>query len=177
MDSQAWSSQEKNVDTITWTDQQPKHPQGRRRQCDILRGEPGLRSGAARDVESMHDAFELFISPSMEDEIVDATNRKIEETLASIPVEKRDDTMPYLKPTNALEIYAFIGLMYFCGLLGLNSHSLSTIFSERSGHHIFGGTMSKNRFAFLSSHLCFDDHCTRAERWKMDRFCCFSRLL
>ena len=109
----------------------------------------------------------------MVDDIVDATNRRIEETLASIPVEERDDTMPYLKPTNALEIYAFIGLMYFRGLLCLNSHSISTIFSERSGHHVFGGTMSRNRFAFLSSHLCFDDHRMRGERWKMDCFVAF----
>ena len=33
--------------------------------------------------------------------------------------------------------------------------------------------MSRNRFSFLSSHLCFDDHTTHAQRWKTDRFAAF----
>ena len=109
----------------------------------------------------------------MVDEVVAATNRKIEETLQDIPPEQRNDTMAYLRLMDACELYAFIGLMYFHGLLGLNHHSIRTIFSEKAGHQVFGGTMARNRFSFLSSHLCFDDHATRAQRWKIYRFAAF----
>ena len=169
-------AKKKDVETIGWTDQQPA-PQGRQRRCvctcDILTGEPGLRSTDARDAETMLDALNLFIDPRTVDEVVAATNRNIEETLQYIPPEQRNDTMAYLRPTDACELCAFIGLMYFRGQLGLNHHSIRTIFSEKAGHQVFEGTMSRNRFSFLSSHLCFDDHTTCAQRWKTDRFVAF----
>ena len=83
------------------------------RRCDILTRELGLRSIDARDAETMLDAFNLFIDPRMVDKVVAATNRKIEETLQDIPPEQRNDAMAYLRPTDACELYAFIGLMYF----------------------------------------------------------------
>ena len=105
-------AKKKNVETTGWTDRPPA-PQGRQWRCDILTGEPGLRSTDTRDAELMFDDFNVFIDPRMVDEVVAATNRKIEETLQDIPPEQRNDTMAYFRPTDACELYAFIGLMYF----------------------------------------------------------------
>ena len=96
-------AKKKDVETIGWTDQLPA-PQGRQRRCDILTGEPGLQSTDARDAETMLDAFNLFIDPRMVDEVVAATNKKIEETLQDIPPEQRKDTMAYLRPMDACEL-------------------------------------------------------------------------
>ena len=60
--------------------------------------------------------------------------------------------------------------MYFRGLIRGNHNSVKSFFSDTQGHYIFSAVMSKNRFKFLLSHLIFDDHQHRQERWKLDRF-------
>ena len=49
----------------------------------------------------------------------------------------------------------------------------SKLFSDKTGHNTFGVTMSRDRFVFLTSHICFDDEDTRSERWKYDHFAAF----
>ena len=70
-------------------------------------------------------------------------------------------------------MYALIGIIYLRGLLGLNDHRASLLFSDKYGHHVFGGTMSRNRFKFLMTCITFDDGDTRNERWRHDRFAAF----
>ena len=143
-------------------------------QCDILKGVPGLKSDAAKAVASTRNAFNLFVTPAMVRHIVESTNRKIEEAFANLPEEAiDDDTNPYLWTMNEMEMYAVFGMMYFRGLLSLNYHNVHKLFAEKTGHHVFGGTMSRERFSFLKSHLCFDDHRTRSMRWEEDRFAAF----
>ena len=109
--------------------------------------------------------------------IVDSTNQKINLTLSNITDEVlQDDTHPYLQETNKCEVYAQIGVMYFRGLLGQNMHDVNHIFSERSRHPIFGGTMSKCRFTFLLSHLCFDNFETCLRCWQCDRLTAFREI-
>ena len=166
-------AKKKNVEKITWTDEQPG-ARGRQRQCDVLRGTPGLRTTAAKSVESMRDAFELFVTPEMIDIVVTNTNKRIAEVLENLPEEtKADDRLTHYRSTDACEMYALIGLMYFRGLLGLNNRGVTHIFSDRMGHPVFGGAMSRNRFSFLLGHLCFDDADTRRQRWETDRFAAF----
>ena len=75
----------------------------------------------------------------------------------------------YLEDVTMLELRAFIGLMYYRGLLGLSKQSTSKLWGE-NGHPVFTATMSKKRFDFLNSKVSFDDKETREERWKSDRF-------
>ena len=114
----------------------------------------------------------MFITPAMVDLVVRETNKKIEVTIANLHEPPSDKTM-FIKTTDELEVYAFFSLMYFRGLLSLNNHSVDTLFSEKAGHPVFGGTMSRNCFKFLSSHLAFDDSTTRPQRWKHNRFVAF----
>ena len=121
----------KDTEKILWTDAQPD-ARGRQRQCDIIRVAPGLKSREVKSVETIREAFEFF-SEEMMDLVVSSTNLKIQQTLSKQPREAlKDDTKPYLHPTDRCELQAVIGLMYFCGLLGLNNHSVHHIFSERT---------------------------------------------
>ena len=62
--------------------------------------------------------------------IVESTNRKFEEAFANLPKEAIDnDTKPYLRTTNEVEMYAVFGVMYFRGLLSLNHHYMHKLFS------------------------------------------------
>ena len=72
--------------------------------------------------------------------------------------------------TDATEIKALFGLMYFRGLMGLHNHSHDILFSENAGHPMFAATMSRNRFTLLIANLSFDTQEEREEKWKFDRF-------
>ena len=99
------------------------------------------------------------------------TNEKIESLRQTVrPKIFEGDKCPYLKETNAAEIYALIGLVYARGLQGQNSVRTELLFSENYRHLIFSATVLENRFKFLFSKISFDDFETRTERWKKDRF-------
>ena len=83
---------------------------------------------------------------------MESTSRKIQATLSSIPDEpRRDYTCPYFPDTDKRKIHAVIGLMYFRGLLGQNYHHVNRIFSERSGHPVFGN--KRNFFNYIRIRL------------------------
>ena len=106
--------------------------------------------------------------------IVKMTNKKIAKTLKRLPKEiTSSGKYTYLKGTDKTELYACIGLMYARGLLGQNNLYINHIFSDKTGHPIFGATMLRDRFAFLLSHISFDDEATCSERWQKDRFAAF----
>ena len=65
--------------------------------------------------------------------------------------------------------------MYAKGLLGQNNMYINHIFSDKTGHPI-GATMSRDRFAFLLSHISFDDEDTHSERWQKNRFADFREM-
>ena len=48
----------------------------------------------------------------------------------------------FVRKTDTTEIYALIGMIYFRGSLGLNSHLHEILFSEKAGHPVFAATMS-----------------------------------
>ena len=101
------------MEKIFWTDEQPE-PRGRQRECDMLKGNPGLQSNAAKAVKSPRDAFELFMSPGMVEIAVEATNARIESTIAELTKEHPlPDHMPYVKTTTDWEMYALFRLLYF----------------------------------------------------------------
>ena len=166
----------KTAETITWTDEPPED-RGRQRQCDIVKEKQAPRTREARSCKTPREVFDLFITRSMVDTVVQSTNKRIQETINKLgDALEDDDTKPFVRTTDAEEIYALFGLFYFRGLLGVNLKAVHRLFSDRYGHPVFGGTMSRNRFSFLSGHLCFDDPSTRRERWVTDRFAAFRNI-
>ena len=166
----------KTAETITWTDEPPED-RGRQRQCDIVKEKQAPRTREARSCKTPREVFDLFITRSMVDTVVQSTNKRIQETINKLgDALEDDDTKPFVRTTDAEEIYALFGLFYFRGLLGVNLKAVHRLFPDRYGHPVFGGTMSRNRFSFLSGHLCFDDPSTRRERWVTDRFAAFRNI-
>ena len=166
----------KTAETITWTDEPPED-RGRQRQCDIMKEKQAPRTREARCCKTPREVFDLFITRSMVDTVVQSTNKRIQETINKLgDALEEDDTKPFVRTTDAEEIYALFGLFYFRGLLGVNLKAVHRLFSDRYGHPVFGGTMSRNRFSFLSGHLCFDYPSTRRERWVTDRFAAFRNI-
>ena len=166
----------KTAETITWMDEPPED-RGRQRQCDIVKEKQAPRTREARSCKTPREVFDLFITRSMVDTLVQSTNKRIQETINKLgDALEDDDTKPFVRTTDAEEIYALFGLFYFRGLLGVNLKAVHRLFSDRYGHPVFGGTISRNRFSFLSGHLCFDDPSNRWERWVTDRFAAFRNI-
>ena len=70
--------------------------------------------------------------------------------------------------TDMEELRAYLGLVYYRGMLGLTKHSTRHLWGK-DGPIVFAATMSENRFIFLKSKVSFDNKATREERWKNDR--------
>ena len=81
-----------------------------------------------------------------------------------------------VQDTDEIEIRALFGLMYLRGCLSQTKHDINHLFGD-DGHHGFGATMSKNRFAFLLAKLSFDDKLTRSRRWQTDKFAAMRDIL
>ena len=77
---------------------------------------------------------------------------------------------PQIEPVDRIDIYATFGLMYFRAVYNINNRDLNIAFSDKHGSPPFSSTMSRLRFEFISSHMCFDDPDTRKDRWQHDRF-------
>ena len=93
-----------------------KNPEvvGRQHQCNILRGESGVRSEQAKAAQLMREAFDLFITLAVMKLLMDSTNARIDDTLKQLPERTlQDDTRPFLWRTDMDELYAVFGLMYF----------------------------------------------------------------
>lgn len=140
---------------------------GRQRCSDVITNTPGLTS-YSRNADTPEKAFSLFLTDRMIASICVHTNTRIKETVLEKMPEGAD--YPEIMETNIIEMKAFIGLMYYRGLYGMNMHRVNILFSERHGAPVFSACMSRNRFEFLQGHLCFDHAADRDERWKHDRF-------
>ena len=139
---------------------------------EIIKGEVGEVMGRARGATSQLLAWECFFDQKMLSIIVQRTNESIGRARDEMkPHYLNDPKVNYIHYTDDIEIRALIGLIYWRGLLGMQNHDIKHMFGE-DGHHFFGGTMAKNRFAFLVEHLSFDNKLTRDEpnRWPTDRF-------
>ena len=163
------SSKKKNAKRKVTFVNQPQIDVGRQRLRDIIRNKPGVDK-SAKHAKTPLEAFHLFFTVDMVQSVVLNTNRRIENTLSQIPNKVDSSKYPYFKVTDAVEVHAFLGLLYYRGLYGMNCHHTDYIFGTTFGPPVFSATMSCSRFKFLLVHISFDDHTTRQDRWKSDRF-------
>ena len=141
---------------------------GRQQNCNVIRNKPGL-SPLAKNKETELECFELFFTNEMMRNIAH-TNRRIQETTNQLDKIDQWPYRAYVKEIDEVDFRAFIGLVYLRGLYGLNTYDIRTLFSDEHGMPVFSATMSRVRFEFILKHLCFDDHTTREDRWKNDRY-------
>ena len=90
---------------------------------------------------------------------VECTNTRINKTIARLQRSdnlNKSSKLTWVKKADRAEIDALFGLINFRGILGVNLH-MNDRLSSNDSHFVFGVIMSKNRFRFLKSHICFDN--------------------
>ena len=113
------SKENKNMKTITRTSGFPT--QGRQRACDIINigNNPDTLLGAARNTDTIEDAFNLLFDDQMLDPLVTETNDFIERKLQTLKSFKEHlfeiSKYHYLGKTSPLEMRALIVFMYLRG--------------------------------------------------------------
>ena len=137
---------DKKSETITWTSTLPSQT-GRQRRCDVITAQILCLKSAARNVTSEEDCFDLFFSDDMFELITSNTNKRIDEHRDKLRTFKEHifngSKYTWLKQATKVELKAFIGLVYFRGLYGMNHHNIEILFKSSIGPDIFGATMSQ----------------------------------
>lgn len=110
------------------------------------------------------EIWKYFITDEMLQSIVDNTNKFI------ISVRENFARGRDARPTDFLEMQAFVGLLYQAGILKANHLNADDLWkTDGSGVEIFRLTMSLSRVRFLLSCIRMDDKATRTERAKIDK--------
>ena len=124
--------------------------------------------GAARNVTSEEDCFDLFFSDGVFELITPNTNNRTDAHLDKFRTFKghtfNSSKYTWLKQTTKEELKAFIGLVYFRPLYGMNHHNIEFLFKSGIGMDIFGATMSQQGVRFLLAHIAFHDKSTHKDR-------------
>ena len=113
------SKENKNMKIIAWTSGFPA--QGRQRACDIIKigNNPDTLLGAARNTDTIKDAFNLLLDDQMLDPLVRETNDFTDGKLQTLKSFKEHlfeiSKYPYLGKTSPLEMRALIVFMYLRG--------------------------------------------------------------
>lgn len=117
----------------------------------------------AKNAKTALECISLFLDDETIDKITTYTNVYIT-TLHEKYSRERD-----CKLTEAIEIKAFVGLLYMVAIKKTEHLNLKGIWlDDGTGCDVFKATMSINRFLFLLRVLHFDDINTRQERKKTD---------
>lgn len=114
-----------------------------------------------------------YMDKEMLQEILKWTNEKMKEYRTKFAKENRSE----LKDLDMIELYAFIGLLFFTAVFKSNHENVDYLFAtDGTGREIFRCVMSKNRFLFILHCVRFDNPCDREERRKTDKIAAISSL-
>lgn len=145
---------------------QPVLQNKRRKQAahNIVKHLPGV-IGQAKAAKSPIEAFQLFISDEILEEIVKCTNIFIS-TIRSNYSRPRDAA-----DTNIIELKACIGLLFLGGVLKTSHTNLEDLWAnDGTGIELFRLTMGINRFRFLLKCMRFDDTVKLSINWQQFDF-------
>ena len=150
---------------------------GKTRRQNVIKPPVGVR-GHAKNATTPLSAFELFITPEYLEKLVLYTNLKISGILASLAERNFQFTNKhnFMREISIEEMQAFIGLFLYRGLLCLNNHGTEFLFSDQ-GPPIFGATMGRERFRFVTCFIRFDIETERAINYGSDRFAAFREFI
>ena len=158
--------------SISWQNQEFAKSRAGRPPARQLRQVPAGVIEEAQSAKTPLDCFQLFLPPEVISRLVRLTNANIER-LHPNDQEPPDSKKGNRRKTDATELKAFLGLLYFRGLLQQNMWSVKRLFEDQIGHPIFSATMARDRFEFIRRVIKFDNPETRAERFRRDKFAAF----
>lgn len=144
---------------------QPISSSGKIKAKNILKILPGPK-GNAKKAKTEIDAFSLYITDEMVDDIVTYTNIYIENKKSSIIYSRERDC----KSTTKSEIKALLGALILIGIKkGSHTNCLELWESDGTGLILLRALFSYKRFLFLLRSLRFDDIFTRDGRKLQDK--------
>ena len=149
--------------TLTWH-RQPRRKK-RDKRWDAVEKPTGL-SDEAENVTTRAEAFKLFLTQEIMDEMVKWTAQKISED---------DQRYKDEKAPSQEELNAFIGLLFHSGRMGTTQVPINDLWTTDpfDKMDIFQATMGRNRNRTILSALRFDDKTTREARKQDDRMAPF----
>ncbi|XP_075210439.1 uncharacterized protein LOC142317775 [Lycorma delicatula] len=111
------------------------------------------------------DAFKLYISTSMTDQIVTYTNVEIK-----LKREKyANDNKTTVKPTSTNEFQTLLGLLCMSAAMKNNHLNSKEYFDYTFSGTLYISVMNRNCLYFLLNFLRFDDKSTRSARKLLDK--------
>ena len=147
---------------------------GRARGENIILRHPGCK-GQARNENTPHDAFFLFISENRLNIILYHTNQKIQEYLMNFDGSRQQ--LNLIHEATLDEIRAVIGLVIYGEVFESSHLNLKSLYKmDGTGRLIFSAVTEKNCFRFLLSMMRFDDKATRAVRRLNDKLAAFRKM-
>lgn len=120
-------------------------------------------TAATAAAEKPSDFMDLFLTDSMLNNITHYTNKKID-----IEAPRFGKQKATTKQVTVKELRAYLGILIQAGALKNGKLSIDEMFSQQYGCPMNRAAMSKERFAFLTRCLRFDDLTTRKERKQQD---------
>lgn len=105
---------------------------------NAIKTKPGL-SKSSGNIHSEMDAFSTSFTDEMFDNTVQHTNKRKTNILEIFgDLLKQSDKYHQMKEVTIDEMKAFIGLLYFFGLYGVNNHTTNILFSQKHGMPVLG---------------------------------------
>ncbi|XP_048853942.1 piggyBac transposable element-derived protein 4-like [Brienomyrus brachyistius] len=123
-----------------------------------LKMKPGPTRMAVSRVHDIRSAFELFISDSIQQVVLNMTN-----------LEGKRITGKKWKEVDNTDIFAYYGILILAGVYKSRSQSVSSLWNREMGRPIFRASMSLGKFHMLSTSVRFDEWATTHERQQKDK--------
>ncbi|XP_011707611.1 PREDICTED: piggyBac transposable element-derived protein 4-like [Wasmannia auropunctata] len=121
--------------------------------------------GETLNLQKIENFWDLLFTNEMIDLIVERTNLKIERECAEMVAEDKFES--YHHHTDAVEMRAFIGVLYYAGLWKAAHVDVNELWERRNGLDFYRCVFTHHRFTFLQFCLRFD---VLKERDPEDRF-------
>ncbi|XP_062409077.1 piggyBac transposable element-derived protein 4-like [Sardina pilchardus] len=143
--------------TLTWSVSPPVQ-QGRLGAANVIRMIPGPTRYAVSRVQDIKSTFELFITPAIQNIILQMTNLEGSRVYG--------DSWEVLDLTH---LQAYIGLLILAGVYKSKGEATESLWGADTGRAIFPATMPLKSFHVLSRVIRFDNRETRQGRRELDK--------
>ena len=104
---------------------------------------PGPTRYAVRNVDTAESAFQLFLTPSLLQQIIDWTNK-----------EGRLLYGHQWADVDNIKMHCSLGLLIFAAVIKGQNESVMSLWNKKNGRATFSRSMARNRFTAISvSHI------------------------
>ena len=158
--------------TVQWSTSNTDTTRRRRGPANILTESAGVR-GHARNAAMELEAFHLFVTTDIMEDIIKRTNAKLEQVRKK--KEEKLEEQTWKKHAHRYQPVTMTEMLAFTGICVLRSFftdlTLKQIYDAKLGPPAFKATMGASRYGTLLRYITFDDATLREERRKGDKFC------